>query len=114
MNIIFVYGTLRSGFHNHSLLYNSKLIGKGKTKDKYALYSFGVPFLVNEPVTQVIGEVYSVSDKTLKHIDSLEMHPNWYKRKLISIMVNNQEYIAWAYFNVKQGNLIKSGDYEKR
>jgi hypothetical protein len=42
------------------------------------------------------------------------MHPNWYKRKLISIMVNNQEYIAWAYFNVKQGNLIKSGDYEKR
>ncbi|ENN95562.1 AIG2 family protein [Methanocaldococcus villosus KIN24-T80] len=45
MQYIFVYGTLRRGFWNNKLLKNSKFIGKGRTKEKYAMYADIIPML---------------------------------------------------------------------
>ena len=112
MNLVFVYGTLRSGFGNHSLLSSSKFLGKGKTRKKYALYQVGIPFLVeNESHKQIVGELYSVSSRVLLGLDMLEGHPKWYQRKKSTIIVNGKNYRAWIYFNKPQGELIESGDY---
>jgi gamma-glutamylaminecyclotransferase len=111
---IFVYGTLRSGFHNNYLLMNAKLIGKGKTKTKMAMFISGIPYVNrSSPEYQIVGEVYSVDDSTLKRLDSLEGHPDWYKREPEPIIMDDgEEIIAELYLNDNSKNLAKSGDYE--
>jgi len=115
MHVVFVYGTLRSGFNNHFIMKPTVKIGIGETKNKYALYSSGIPFLVeDEQVSKVKGEVYFIDQTTFEILDSLEGHPSWYERKLIPVMVGGKEYIASTYFNKPNGILIKSGDYAER
>ncbi len=116
-NLIFVYGTLRKGFGNHRLLENAEFLGTGRTKEKYKMTANGIPFVSkNEPVSYIIGEVYKIDDKTLKRLDELEGHPDWYKREKVKIILETgKEVEAWIYFNeVSEGRyLIKSGDFKK-
>ncbi|WP_456402146.1 gamma-glutamylcyclotransferase family protein [Persephonella sp.] len=116
-NLIFVYGTLRKGFGNHRLLENAEFLGIGRTKEKYKMTANGIPFVSkNEPVSYIIGEVYKIDDKTLKRLDELEGHPDWYKREKVKIILETgKEVEAWIYFNeVSEGKyLVKSGDFDK-
>ena len=115
MELIFVYGTLRKGFHNHRLLKNSTFIGKGRTKKKYKMTVNGIPFVSEkEGISHIVGEVYEVDEKTLKRLDILESHPDWYERKKVKIILENgKEIEAWLYFNeISEGNnIIYSGDF---
>ena len=111
---VFVYGTLRKGLAWHSLIKNSEFIGEAKTKDKYCLYAENIPFLFkDEEVSKIKGEVYEVDELTLKNLDKLEGHPNWYYREEVSIILNTEkEIIAWVYFYPKPcGKKIISGDF---
>jgi len=119
MNVA-VYGTLRTGFHNHGVLGNSKLIGSGWTKEKYELTANGIPFVNKEkPTSNVRVEVYSVTPEQIPSVDRLEgYNPNdhdgsWYKRSPIDITLDNNEKVkASLYFcNKSAQTLIKSGDY---
>tara|TARA_R110002096_G_scaffold272843_10_gene466619 strand:+ start:601 stop:948 length:348 start_codon:yes stop_codon:yes gene_type:complete len=113
MENIFVYGTLRKGFSNHFIMKRMMNLGKGLTKEKYAMYGSGIPFLVEtEPVTNITGELYMVDQTTFEILDILEGHPKWYKRKQVDVVVEGVEHKAWVYFNKKQGTLIKTGNYE--
>ena len=117
---IFVYGTLRKGFHNHSLLLNSEYLGTAKTACKYVMFSSGIPFVSRTlKHTQIIGEIYRVSDAVLKSVDSLESYypdspdQSWYHRTEIDL-INNEGILtrAFIYFNDKEsGRVITSGDY---
>lgn len=113
---IFVYGTLKRGHGNHRYLAGSKFLGAGKTRNKYAMYVSGIPFvIVTEPVSQISGELYEVDDQTLCKLDQLEGHPNWYQREQVEICLDNNfgkssAVTAWLYFNEdKSGTLIPSG-----
>jgi gamma-glutamylaminecyclotransferase len=113
-HIIFVYGTLRNGFGNHYLLESSTFIGVAKTKEKYALYARGIPFLSRtKAVSTVLGEVYAVDETTLGRLDQLEGHPTWYRReKAVVVLHDGTEVVAWIYFcDQPEGELIESGDY---
>ena len=115
MHTVFVYGTLRSGFSNHFIMEPTVKIGNGTTKNKYALYEAGIPYLVeDEQVSNVKGEVYFVDETTFDILDTLEGHPSWYERKLIPVIVEGKEYTAWTYFNKPNAVLNKSGDYGKQ
>jgi gamma-glutamylaminecyclotransferase len=113
--IVFVYGTLKRGFGNHHLLNGSKFIGQALTKEKYALYVSGIPFVIeSEPVSQISGEVYEVDQKTLARLDRLEGHPDWYCRKMVYVSGNTNEsgesLKAWIYFFPKRrGVIVESG-----
>jgi gamma-glutamylcyclotransferase (GGCT)/AIG2-like uncharacterized protein YtfP len=80
---VFVYGTLRKNYWNPKYyLKNSKFIGNGRTKHKYALYADNIPHVIeNENISHIVGEVYCVDEKTLKKLDHLEGYPICYKRK---------------------------------
>lgn len=111
---IFVYGTLRKEQNNHVYLANSRYLGKGKTMKKFALFVSIIPFVEkNNSVSQIVGEAYAISDTVLRQIDSLEGHPNWYKRELVDIQLDSGEIIkAWIYFYPSpHGTLIESGDF---
>ena len=100
---VFVYGTLKKGYGNHHYMERAggKLIGKGKTAEKYCLYSNGfIPFLKTEPQKNYIqGEVYAIPVKNIEITDRLEGHPTNYKRTKDKIILNNGRTInCWVYF----------------
>jgi len=120
-SLVFVYGTLKRDFGNHHLLNGSKFIGKALTKEKYALYVSGIPFVIeNEPVSQIAGEVYKVDEKTLVRLDRLEGHPGWYCRKIVDVSVDGRDgdaaerkMKAWIYFfPIREGMLVESGIFK--
>ena len=79
---VFVYGTLRQGFHNHDhFMKDAEFVGFAKTVFGAKLYGEGVvPFLKFDTVGSVYGEVYEVNDSTRERLDRLEGHPTTYRR----------------------------------
>lgn len=71
---VFVYGTLKLGYHNHGLLGGLKnYIGEGILHD-YGVFDlpYGFPGVDKHIGGYVVGEVYEVDEETLKVLDRLE------------------------------------------
>ena len=102
-HLIAVYGTLRKGFGNHGLLSDARLLDSGITIDQYAMVCEGIPYVASghrEDGNNLAVEVYAVNDETLKEVDRLENHPEWYQRKEIKVKLDNGVIAtAWLYFN---------------
>lgn len=116
---VFVYGTLKRGFGNHGYLQSARFIATGRTKNKYALYVAGIPFVVKDnPVSNIFGEIYEVDDATLAEIDSLEGHPHFYERQLVPIIADDEDQtsvVSWLYFYpAERGELVPSGIYNRQ
>ncbi|MGC8491934.1 MAG: gamma-glutamylcyclotransferase family protein [Syntrophobacteraceae bacterium] len=114
LHTLFVYGTLRSGFSNHFLLEGAIFLGPAETREKYALFSDGIPYATREKeVSTIAGEVYRVNSKTLEYVDLLEGHPGRYRRELVPVLIQDgSTTLAWIYFNpIPKGILVESGDY---
>ena len=99
---LFVYGSLKKGFDNHKLLDKyAKRVGKASTVGKFAMYedSFGnYPYLVKEPVTKVMGELYEIKRKELlDKIDEFEGAPEYYQRKKIKVKTHKGVNLAFVY-----------------
>ena len=81
---LFVYGSLRTGNHNHPRLRNAPLLGTFRTKELYkmvGLRSRAYPYVYPDPQgTPVTGELYEVDAETLDFIDRMEGHPTVYCR----------------------------------
>jgi gamma-glutamylcyclotransferase (GGCT)/AIG2-like uncharacterized protein YtfP len=113
---VFVYGTLRKGQGNNYLLKEADFIGEAKTKDKYAMYASGIPYVVEDkPVSRITGEIFSVNQEELMRLDRLEGHPQWYRRRVIPVTTEDGAiHHSWIYFNPHyMGKLVESGDYCK-
>ena len=99
--LVFVYGTLKKGFMNHSLIESSEFLGGGRTEEKYTMHhSFDrkIPFITKEPSYYITGELYNVSTIMFAMLDCLEGHPHWYKRDLIIVNIEGKQYRTWMYF----------------
>jgi gamma-glutamylcyclotransferase (GGCT)/AIG2-like uncharacterized protein YtfP len=114
---VFVYGTLMKGNGNHDrFLLNSTFIGNGSTSGElYDVAGGGFPILVYtaNPTPLVYGEVYEVTSSTLKKLDMLEGHPEWYQRVEKQIrMKDRSKLVAYAYTQFR--SRIKPGLLGKR
>jgi len=113
--LLFVYGTLRRGLHNHEeYLHDARFIGKAATREKYALVVGELPYVVKDrAVARIVGELYAVDAATLERVDVLEGHPAEYRREQILVVTGpGQELPAWIYFHPDPpGELIASGDF---
>lgn len=71
---IFVYGTLRRGFGNHSFLNQSTFKGNAITVEKFTMFCSGqIPFVSrSQAISTIVGEVYEVDEQTLRNLDALE------------------------------------------
>lgn len=115
-NLVFVYGTLKTGEPNHHVLADpdqegrQACVGKAKTVDKYPLVvasSNNIPFLLDAPgqglqvegetenfcppmtpdsISSIPGELYKVDDKMLERLDVLEDIPRFYSRKEATVI----------------------------
>lgn len=99
---LFVYGSLKKGFDNHNILQKyAKRVGKASTVGNFAMYedSFGnYPYLVKEPRTKVMGELYEIKRKELlDKIDEFEGAPEYYQRKKIKVKTHRGVDLAFVY-----------------
>ncbi|MBP1909109.1 gamma-glutamylcyclotransferase family protein [Methanolobus bombayensis] len=87
---IFVYGTLKKGDPNHKLLKGSSFVCSTQTAGNYVMIDLGAfpgvlkPEDISQmPVSAIMGEVYDISEQTLKELDYYE--GDWYYREKIRL-----------------------------
>jgi gamma-glutamylaminecyclotransferase len=102
-HLVFVYGSLQRGEHNHGLLHAAEYRGEARSERQFRLYAFRhYPALVrdeNDP-RAIVGEVYAVDEATLRILDRLEDNGQLYQRELIdvdSLERPNERLRAWVY-----------------
>ena len=100
---VFVYGTLKQGYGNNSLLRNADFAGEAVTKHAYPMpdLGFGVPFVFPfEGIGhQIHGELFLINDMaTMDSLDWLEGHPGGYRRARVPVIQGEHEILAWLYF----------------
>lgn len=107
---LFVYGTLKRGYGNNRLLWNSDFLGEGFTIEKFALHQHGFPVASKNgdmDKLPILGEVYKVSARDLVSCDMLEGHPSWYRREPVNVKLINTLADTTVEANIylqKQGN----------
>lgn len=124
---LFVYGSLRSGFHSPAYEYISRyfdLLGEAKVRGE--LYDLGA-FPAAKPTDQdrfIIGELYRIKNISefswaigqlddYEGVDAAFDETQLYCRKLTTAYCNQQEYPAWIYWyhgDVSDKPKIPSGD----
>ena len=113
--LVFVYGTLMKNLSNHFYLKSSTFLGECYTLEKYIILIDGsIPYLsTSKNIYNIKGELYDISNDTLKQIDELEDEGNWYKRKELKIVLNEKIITCYAYFNdqTDQTILLNSDSY---
>ncbi len=91
-NFVFVYGTLRKGYHNHRLLEDSKYVAEAVITGEMR-HLGGFPGVHLHGNNQVHGEIYAVDEPTMASLDQLEGHPHFYEREI----VETSKGPAWVY-----------------
>jgi gamma-glutamylaminecyclotransferase len=87
---VFVYGTLKRGFHNHDILRGSEFVGKGVTLARFNLRCCGFPVALTATVAD-----HSI----LFDLDRLEGVPHMYTRETVKVDVpsRNKQYEVFMY-----------------
>jgi len=116
--LVFVYGSLLSGFGNHRLLDvpGAAFVGEARTEGGWALYDLGAyPGMVRRddlPGESVVGEIYAVDRDTLRALDRLEGHPRYYER--IEITLDTGETVEAYHLDrdqVGRCSRVANGDW---
>lgn len=73
MHRIFVYGTLKRGLSNHTLIAGSRFVGPAATTERFRMIADSFPVLLSFPEgLAVAGELYEVDTETRARLDHLE------------------------------------------
>lgn len=99
-HFVFVYGSLKRGFHNNYILRHSEFLGKFVTKNRdWNMVSFnafpGVTNSKNLSGSRIAGELYLVDNIELKRLDALESNGTFYTRSEIEL--EGFEQPVWMY-----------------
>lgn len=102
---IATYGTLKKDYNNYNVyLTTSTYLGSGATQDKYPLIIKDMPYLIEELGRgyQVEVDVFKITHSVLAKLDEFEVHPTWYRRKQIPILLNGSTHRCWLYFSMTE------------
>lgn len=99
--LVFVYGTLKRAGSNHSFLRGQRYVGDAITAAGYRLFALGeYPGMVfwDGDLGHVKGEVWSVDDECLTHLDVLEgVAEGLYRRERVSLLPPFQSDVVQTY-----------------
>jgi len=86
---LFVYGTLKRGCRNWSVLKAAVYLGEARTEPAYRMYNCGAyPGLVEADGGEgqaIHGELYRVDERLLAELDGFEDAPNEYVRGPVAL-----------------------------
>lgn len=117
--LVLVYGTLKRGYGNHSVLGNSRFVGEATTRDStYTLYDLGYyPGLKMSGNNKITGEVYMVDDpEVARNLDYLEGYPELYTKADVEVKVNGTIAVATTYVynhSVSDAEKLEEGSWPK-
>lgn len=94
--LLFVYGTLKSGFSRNHAVREQRYLGTAKTKPEYGMYALsGYPALLNKKLAEIsnveannsiYGEIYEINEECLENLDKIEgVDTGLFERKIIEI-----------------------------
>jgi gamma-glutamylcyclotransferase (GGCT)/AIG2-like uncharacterized protein YtfP len=116
---VFVYGSLLSGLYNHYHLNEAKLLGEATSAThSYSMWvghTKSFPFLI-EGSEKAYGELYEVNEDTLRKLDVLESHPNFYQRFSRVFECRGVYITAWVYMfqnSVQKMERVYGNDWKK-
>lgn len=109
--LVFVYGSLKSGYYNHQLLETSEYVGYHTTEPKYTMLNLGCfPAVIEGGNTAISGELYEVSNKVLVDLDILEGVPSLYHRGTINTKYGEAIiYILTNNHFIDNKSIVKTG-----
>lgn len=93
MKKVFVYGTLKKGNRNNTLLSKEKLLSSFViTAKPFLMLEGAFPLILEQshvyskPFLPIKGELYTLSEETLKSLDYLEGFPDFYQRQELAVV----------------------------
>jgi len=124
---LFVYGSLRSGFHSNAYEYISRfftLVGPAKVKGKLVdmgTYPAGIP---TDEERYIIGELYQIKNANefswamgqlddYEGVNAEEEHERLYGRAVTEVIAGEMTLEAWIYWYIGDTSgqpVIESGD----
>lgn len=96
-NYVFIYGSLKKGYHNDFWMEGTPMLQEAVTSDAaYKMHpTTGMFPLVVPGKYQIAGELYVISDRVLAGLDELEGNGMSYTRKQIKL--SGVDAYAWMY-----------------
>jgi gamma-glutamylaminecyclotransferase len=92
----FVYGSLRTGGHNHWLLHRLQATFLSTAQIHATKHETGFPFpAISEGLGLVDGEVYATDANGIQALDFFESHPHFYQRRETT---TTEGLKVWAYY----------------
>lgn len=63
-----------------------------------------MPYLIEDIGNgyQIEVDVFKISKLVLERIDEIEIHPTWYRRKQISILLKGNTVTCWIHFSITE------------
>lgn len=110
--LLFVYGTLKRGGKNASLIRDQRFLREAATRPNYRLYDLGpYPGLVRDGANglSVVGELWEVSDCCLGELDDFETAGGEYARGPVEIVGDDGWVDAYFYVHAVPPG-ARSGD----
>ncbi len=101
---LFVYGSLKRGFENHSILSEAKYISKAKTTSTFAMYledDRNYPYIIKDTTStgsSIDGELYEIMRKDLlDKVNTFEGVPDYFKCSDVYVQTRSKKVKAKAY-----------------
>lgn len=96
---VFVYGTLKQGFYNHTYLKNATYLGKATSFAKWCMVGkgMGFPYLLKMDLSgaygghNIKGEVYEVNSLEMSGLDRLEGYPYMYDKATMYVKLEGSD-----------------------
>lgn len=109
LELVFVYGSLKKGFHNNKILWSSEYVDSVFTAHgDYRMISFGgFPGVLKNGDSHIAGESYLVNQLTMLRLDSLESNGSFYQRE--KTLLDSGD-VAWMYILLTEDD---GGGYEE-
>ncbi len=105
---VFVYGSLKRGFGNNTVLGDSPFLSEGMLYGNFAMFSLGsFPGVIKSKSHKgpIHGEVFEVDSQTLSRLDMLEGYNefntdlSFYNREMVSVLMPDGETVeCLTYF----------------
>jgi gamma-glutamylaminecyclotransferase len=95
---VFVYGSLKEGFSNHSVLNGATFVDQATLDGGYRMVSLGAfPGVIKDDLVDrvITGEVYAVDAQGLSGLDMLEGNGSFYTRSKVK---TSDGLRVWCYF----------------
>lgn len=110
---VYVYGTLRKGYGNNSLMKGGILLSVDRLKGWNMFTHGGFPW-ITRGTGEITAELWWIPDGAIHAVDSLEGEGLMYHREKIRTPHGTKAfiYVAGEMLTAKKSIKIKSGDWE--